>query len=388
MHRPRTLLIATAAAALAAGTLFTPQAATAALAAGGQHRTPAKPGTVVRSQELPRSWWVEGTGKAYKIWYVSRGEQGAADVVSGLVYLPEGKAPRHGWKTVSWAHGTVGIADRCAPSDNAPTARTHQLFSAWLKRGWAVVATDYEGLGTAGTHTYLNGVSQAHAAIDIVRAARSLTHRKVGRSWAVYGHSQGGQTALFTGDIAPSYAPDLDFRGSVAAAPPSHWKEMGEALGQSDPAAQANPYYALLIAGLVPSEPTLNPADYLKPKGMEIYDVAVNKGCFADIFAAGAGVTNADFRYDQPLNGDTDGLFPEIAAHADIPVAAYRKPVYIVQGTSDSTVSYQATRMTVDDLTKAGTKVTYKEYEGVEHAPLPQTAQQDVDGYLSTLLGR
>jgi hypothetical protein len=37
-----------------------------------------------------------------------------------------------------------------------------------------VVQTDYEGLGTPGTHPYLNGPSEGRRVLDMVRAARRL----------------------------------------------------------------------------------------------------------------------------------------------------------------------------------------------------------------------
>ena len=42
-----------------------------------------------------------------------------------------------------------------------------------------------------------------------------------GKRFVVWGHSQGGQAALFTGMIAKSYAPELTLLGVAAAAPAS-----------------------------------------------------------------------------------------------------------------------------------------------------------------------
>ena len=44
----------------------------------------------------------------------------------------------------------------------------------WLSQGYAIVATDYVGLGTPGIHAYLDGPSAAHSVIDMVRAARAV----------------------------------------------------------------------------------------------------------------------------------------------------------------------------------------------------------------------
>ena len=109
-----------------------------------------------------------------------------------------------------------------------PTARRRwrcSSFSKWpeaaslLENGYAIAATDYPGLGTPGPHPYLVGDSEARAVIDSVRAARSFPGLENSTRYAVWGHSQGGQAALFTGMIAKSYAPELQLVGVAAAAP-------------------------------------------------------------------------------------------------------------------------------------------------------------------------
>jgi hypothetical protein len=152
--------------------------------------------------------------------YASRGHRDQRIVVSGQVFLPPGRAPKRGWPVISYAHRTVGLVNRCAPSFR------HDLpvfLGEYLKAGFAFVATDYEGLGPAGPHPYLNGKSEAYGQIDIVRAARQTT-TGLSRKWIAVGQSQGGQATLFTGARATTLAPELDFRGAISTAPPSDWK--------------------------------------------------------------------------------------------------------------------------------------------------------------------
>ena len=88
-------------------------------------------------------------GKAYLVLYRSTGLDGKPIAVSGTVQLPKGRAPARGWPVVSWAHGTTGIADRCAPSRvPAYSSYVYPEFNAWLRAGYALASTDYEGLGT------------------------------------------------------------------------------------------------------------------------------------------------------------------------------------------------------------------------------------------------
>ncbi len=88
-----------------------------------------------------------------------------------------------------------------------------------VRRGYVIAATDYPGLGTPRPHPYLVGVSEARAVLDSVRAARQLLGIGGANRFTVWGHSQGGHAALFTGLLAKSYAPDLQLVGVAAAAP-------------------------------------------------------------------------------------------------------------------------------------------------------------------------
>jgi pimeloyl-ACP methyl ester carboxylesterase len=91
--------------------------------------------------------------------------------------------------------------------------------AAFLKAGYVVAASDYQGLGTPGPHPYLVGASEAMSELDIVRAARNLKQAHAGTDFAVWGHSQGGHAALFTGQLADSYAPELHLVGVAAGGP-------------------------------------------------------------------------------------------------------------------------------------------------------------------------
>ena len=114
---------------------------------------------------------------------------------------------------VSYAHGTTGIADECAPSKSNGSGETGVIANILVSNGYIFAATDYEGLGTAGVHPYVVGVSEARSMLDIIRAARQLTESS-GKS-VVWGHSQGGGAALMASEVAPKYAPDAQVVGAI-----------------------------------------------------------------------------------------------------------------------------------------------------------------------------
>jgi acetyl esterase/lipase len=174
-----------------------------------------KAGTLIRQQPLGLPAPLGAL--AIRVLYRSTGLSGEPIAVSGAILIPKGPPPPGGWPIVAWAHPTTGVVSRCAPSLAMFLIQQIQGSREMMRRGFVVAATDYPGLGTPETHPYLVGVSEARAVLDSVRAARQLTGASP--RFAVWGHSQGGQAALFTGMIAATYAPDLDLVGVAAAAP-------------------------------------------------------------------------------------------------------------------------------------------------------------------------
>src|SRR4051812_13808840 len=191
-----------------------------------------KHGQLLKASKLTGEPALASAGKTWFVKYRSVDVDGKAITVSGIVSLPKGKAPKNGWPVISYDHGTTGIADVCAPSRDATDNPAHlynsyayPLLNRWLQAGYAVVRTDYQGLGTPGVHQYLVGVSEGRSTLDVVRAAREL-NAKISKRFAISGHSQGGHAALWGAYLAPTYTPELQLHGTVAFAPASHISEL------------------------------------------------------------------------------------------------------------------------------------------------------------------
>lgn len=186
-------------------------------------------GKLLRFEAVREEHVLRGAARGWRVLYVSVGHTGREVAVSGLVYVPIGQPPEGGWPVISYAHGTTGITAAAAPSLN-PLAELlkHPVLgtvSCFLQAGYAVVATDYEGLGTAGPHPYLHGFSLANSQIDAVRAGRQVTNT-LSNVWVAMGQSEGGLSTLFTAAYAHTMAPELDYRGAVATAPPTEWSTL------------------------------------------------------------------------------------------------------------------------------------------------------------------
>jgi fermentation-respiration switch protein FrsA (DUF1100 family) len=163
---------------------------------------------------------------ANRVLYRTTNRSGRAIAVSGTVLVP--RAPWIGVGTrpvIGYAPGTQGMADRCAPSRLFSEGIEYEGIGieGLLQRGYAVAMPDYEGLGTAGIHTYMDRVSQGRATLDVIRAAQRLSGTGLSASSPVgiMGYSQGGGAAASAVELAATYAPELKVKGAVVGAVPA-----------------------------------------------------------------------------------------------------------------------------------------------------------------------
>src|SRR5512146_503213 len=173
-------------------------------------------GEVVRQEPLGVS--VPGASSV-RVLYRTQRADGSYTFSSGMVFIPDGTSSGKPRPVVAWAHGTLGLGDSCAPSRTADPVKSLAWVSSMLAKGWVVTATDYAGFGTPGTQGYLVGGDEARDVLNSVRAARNLPQAHAGTSFVVWGHSQGGSSALFTASQADGYAPELHLVATVASAP-------------------------------------------------------------------------------------------------------------------------------------------------------------------------
>lgn len=155
---------------------------------------------------------------ATRVIYRSTSGDGATGTeVSGVVFTPDGQAPDGGWPIVSVGHGTTGVTDECAPSLYPNLLGTIGVVAPFLERGMVVVATDYEGIGTPGSHPYLDPDAAAYNIVDAVRAARAVVPA-AGTRWAGIGNSQGGH-AVWAAAEHTEYGDSLELVGAAALSP-------------------------------------------------------------------------------------------------------------------------------------------------------------------------
>ncbi len=319
--------------------------------------------------------------------YLMPNVQNKTSKATAMVMFPKTPKPENGWRVVVWAHGTTGIGDSCAPSNNAFNERFEILANSLLKEGYVVVAPDYEGLGTSGIHPYLNLSSAAKSATYAVDAVQEKYGKDLNKSWMSIGQSQGGHASLAIAEFANT---NPDYKGAVATAPASSLGYIitqvaplaiaqiaaGEKTGAYPPGASIAVYSELLAYAAYTGV------------GIRAYDPQFN---LSSIFEDGAkliaekaeGTTGENGQCLQPLINEfmTDiGTF--LAKNTDKNILDYpglkdgfeknpviakflvdnqpatkklNKPLYVVQGQNDTAVPFQVTQGLVQQLNALGT---------------------------------
>lgn len=326
----------------------------------------------------------------YLVLYKQVGIRGKEVPVSGIVSIPKGKAPKHGWPVLTFAHGTTGIADQCAPSrDTGPGSGADEadtgiapLLNTWIKDGYAVVRTDYEGLGTPGPHPYLIGTSEGYGVLDIVNAARQLDPA-VSNRMIISGHSQGGQAALWAASQAPRYTPSLHLLGTVAFAPQSHTAAEASFL-KVDTSPALTPLAGLILRGVEIQDPALNISSLLTPAGLNLYPQTLTE-CLNQLEST-SSLGGLPLNQLVQQSADLTATIKQIAAN-DPDNLKIRGPVLLEQGLADTTVAPPFDQQLSQELAKNGAKVTYHTYPGATHGGVLIAAAKDATAFIKRQFG-
>jgi pimeloyl-ACP methyl ester carboxylesterase len=350
----------------------------------------AEPGAVIRIADLLSSAALPGAARNILVLYHSQSIDGRDIAVSGTIAFPKGEPPANGWPITTWTHGTTGIGPACAPSRDRPDGPEHlflgvkqAMMNAYVERGYVVVATDYEGLGTPGPHPFLQGVSAGRGAIDIIRAARALDKR-ISTNYVIVGHSQGGHADLFAAAIGPNYAPELTLKGNVAIAPASHIGETVTAMTM-----MATPSYALGYAMYVLQSFASNHAEIdlkriLAPNALAHLSETM-ASCITKTVSEGywaTAIPKAQFVYEADISPVL-----AVAAQNDPSVLRISAPTLILQGSADDTVKPIWTDEVVRSLCKTGNNVTYTIDPGATHETVVPQAAAEIATWIDARFG-
>jgi len=329
-----------------------------------------KPGVTISSVPLDPGLSLSGAGPAYRVLYSTVNQHNQPAVSTGAVFLPPGPPPPGGFPVVAWAHGTVGLGDDCTPSALPRTMRDNEYLSHWREQGYAVVASDYVGLGTPGLMSYLNSVTTAHGVVDSVIAAHGMG-LPLSPKWAIVGQSQGGGAAISSARWATEFSQGtgLDYRGVVATGTPANIDKLvvqgGPDLQLPELGPIANAYMAYILAALQEARPDLNIDSVLTPAGIHAANRAETV-CTLALSDELAHMTPAGF-FTAPLNS-IPGMADALHAFMGTPTTGFDRPIFLGVGLLDRDVPPESTLTFYDELVANNQNVTLRIYPGEDHS--------------------
>lgn len=324
-------------------------------------RLPGRPGVLLREETLPRQPDMNAANLSLRILYTStdvRWRSGQVPV-SGTLYIPTGAPPSGGWPLLAWGHGTAGIADVCAPSWTTHDERDATYLNRWLGAGFAVVVTDYQGLGGPGPHPYLYWQAEARSILDSVRAAFSVRPKLISNRVMIAGQSQGAGAALGVAQLAHEYAPDVHVLGVVATGPVSTFPDGPVALPVRN---SSNMFLSFASGGLRDDGPKID--DLVSPSGRQLLDTA-RRACTDELgaLARSLGVRSLS----DTLSISLEQLAPHRIPVTDMPIRPINVPLLIATGLADDTVEPFRQYAVVAALCTSENNVTWRRYDGFDH---------------------
>ena len=346
------------------------------------NEVPSQRGQLIRTE--PLTVGVPAGAQAWKMLYTTTRPDGSPAISSGTILAPV-KRDGAPLPLLTVSHGTTGIVSGCAPSlsaapfaDGAGTAMQEMV----TKHGWVAVTSDYSGMGTEGTAEYLVGEAEARNVLDASLAARQFAELSITSDTVVWGHSQGGQGALWTAQLAEDYAPELSVLGVAAFAPAADLFGLAEANKSNAGGKTVSAYIAKTWNTAFPE---LNLEQHLTPGSREPVD-RISQLCFNgnDAISAilrGTQVPNQIFP-DSMLQGKFGDLLKQQS-----PTGPFAGSVLVAQGLADPLVLPKLQQQWVDDRCDAGIAIDYRTFEGLSHVSLvaadspltPQIVQWTLD---------
>jgi hypothetical protein len=320
-----------------------------------------RPSTVGPSDPLKANAW--------DVLYFSTDAVGARNAVTGKVLIPtaawNGSGPR---PVVDYAVGTHGLAQSCAPSLQLSAGTDYETanIAAALNAGYAVLVTDNPGYTTGSIPSYLAGIAQGHALLDIVQAAQQIPLSPLSASApvAVWGYSQGGQTADWAGQLQATYAPGVKLVGVAAGGVPGDFIETSLYLNGSTGAS----FLLGGVIGLAQQYPDGIPiASLVNPAG----EVAIQKGESECVFQAlfefmnddisMFAVNNESLQQLEAIPSVNQVLTAQNLGTTEIPV-----PLYQYHGQADEFIPLDQAENLKTQYCSLGSNATFVAYPG-EH---------------------
>ncbi|MEI7818781.1 MAG: lipase family protein [bacterium] len=332
-------------------------------------------GQIIRSEPLGVT-----VPNGYGLRILYRTQKGSGDYTfsSGMVFIPnkaQGDSPR---SIVAWAHGTLGFGDDCTPSRLNDPVKNISWVSQMLDKGWVVTASDYAGFGTPGNSGYLVGNDEAYDVLNSVRAARNLSEAQAGNNYSVWGHSQGGNSALFSSSLAESYAPDLQLVSTVASAPAA---ELVPLFNQQFGTIGDWVIGPLVGTSWPENNKNLNNSDVLSKTALSSYQRIANQCILRSALVGLIRNFAGDKFYKQ--NPMDISAWKDMAKNQSAPILKSNMPLLVVESKTDKVILPNTTALYIQSACKSGSNLDSLWVDKVAHQAIPQNTSSQVITWIS-----
>lgn len=323
---------------------------------------PSEHGILLKKEEFNKD--IPKNAKAWRILYTTTRENGKTGVASAIVVTPtisEGAKP-----IVSYSHGTIGVVPGCAPSiveEQFPNGSARELLEQSITNEWVFVSSDYIGLGTKGPHPFLIGEGEAYSSLDAIKAAQQLTDIKTNNEVIIWGHSQGGHAALWSGIVAPKYTPELNVLGVAALSPAS---DLVGLVQNAQNTAIGKILSSFIVSSYSDTYSDVSFNDVVKPQA-RLLTKDISSRCLSGKKTLVSAVEAEKLIKGSIFKNDpAEGNFGKRLIQ-NTPTQKITYPLFIGQGKADDLVLPQIQNKFVKNMCKAGQELEYKTYENRGH---------------------
>ncbi|MEP1079583.1 lipase family protein [Leptolyngbya sp. PL-A3] len=342
---------------------------------------PGQTGSIIRKEALPSNL-PEGA-QAWRVMYRSTGLEGNPIAVTGTIVAPNGTSvkPRN---IIAWAHGTTGIRPECGVSHTSDPYQQTPVIERMLAQGFVIAITNYPGLGTPGVHPYMVGQAAAHSVLDSVRASRQIVEVSAGNKFVVWGASQGGNSALWTAQLAEAYASELKLLGVAASAPAINLRKIAEF--NLDKKA-GGIFLGYVFAAWAAVYPGADLNAIIKPDERANFDRMI-KPCFTSP-AGFLPIIKTLRTPTQYLSVDILKTEPwNILFEKNSPNGRIEVPIVIAHGTADSLIPVELSEAEAARRCKTAEDVQFARYPGSTHDAREDTAVYILGWVVDRFAGR
>ncbi|UZD62525.1 lipase family protein [Brevibacterium sp. JSBI002] len=330
---------------------------------------PSEDGAVVKQAEsefyLDPVKLIKHDAKSTVFMYKTTDEKGQARAATATLLTPNG-ASGHAEDAVVIAPGTQGIADKCAPSRQMGMGTEYEGISvaSALAAKHPVVVVDYMGLGTEGTHHYVNRVEEGRSVLDAARAVQQLDGSEIDADTQLQlrGYSQGGHATTAALELQKEWAPELNVVSTSAGAVPTDLYKTVSGL--------SSVYTAFALYGVVgfADQADIDLSEFLNEKGQKVVAETADKctvqALLSTAFTDGKSLTKNGESFPEVIDEHfTDIVDRQRLGKAEVPDI----PLLVNHSRLDDVISFDQGKELASTWCRAGHKVAFEDNLGPTH---------------------